>query len=156
MAIANGIRPAIFHWKDAVALSEAAQAAGHTALFHLAVDTGMSRLGFQATEESLDLCEKIVKLPGIQAEGLFSHFATADSADLERSRKQAELFDWFDGELKKRGIDHVKVVYSKEEPQPAKAVDEETGKAIPASIAFVPPAVGLLLASEVIKDLISK
>lgn len=59
-------------------------------------------------------------------------------------------------ELKKRGIDHVKVVYSKEEPQPAKAVDEETGKAIPASIAFVPPVVGLLLASEVIKDLISK
>ena len=104
MAIENGIRPAIFHWKDAVALSEAAQAAGHTALFHLAVDTGMSRLGFQATEESLDLCEKIVKLPGIQAEGLFSHFATADSADLERSRKQAALFDWFDAELKKRGI----------------------------------------------------
>ena len=104
MAIENGIRPAIFHWKDAVALSEAAQAAGHTALFHLAVDTGMSRLGFQATQESLDICEKIVRLPGIQAEGLFSHFATADSADLERSRKQAALFDWFDAELKKRGI----------------------------------------------------
>ena len=104
MAIAQGIRPAIFHWNDAVALSEAAQKAGHTALFHLAVDTGMSRLGFQATEESLKLCEKIVQLPGIQAEGLFSHFATADSADLERSRKQAALFDWFDGELKKRGI----------------------------------------------------
>ena len=104
MAIENGIRPAIFHWKDAVALSEAAQAAGHTALFHLAVDTGMSRLGFQATEESLQICEEIVKLPGIKAEGLFSHFATADSADLERSRKQAALFDWFDGELRKRGV----------------------------------------------------
>ena len=104
LAIEQGIRPAIFHWKDAVALSEAAQAAGHSALFHLAVDTGMSRLGFQATEESLDLCEQIVKLPGLVAEGLFSHFATADSADLERSRKQAALFDWFDGELKKRGI----------------------------------------------------
>ena len=59
-------------------------------------------------------------------------------------------------ELKKRGIEHVKVVYSKEEPKPAKAVDEETGKAIPASIAFVPPVVGLLLASEVIKDLIAE
>ena len=104
MAIENGIRPAIFHWKDAVALSEAALACNHTALFHLAVDTGMSRLGFQATEESLDLCEKITKLPGIKAEGLFSHFATADSADLERSRKQAALFDWFDSELRKRGI----------------------------------------------------
>ena len=104
LAIAQGIRPAIFHFNDALALSEAAQKAGHTALFHLAVDTGMSRLGFQATEESLDICEKIAALPGIRAEGLFSHFATADSADLERSRKQAELFDWFDGELKKRGI----------------------------------------------------
>ena len=59
-------------------------------------------------------------------------------------------------ELKKRGIEHVKVVYSKEEPQPAKAADKETGKAIPASIAFVPPVVGLLLAAEVVKDLIAK
>jgi tRNA A37 threonylcarbamoyladenosine dehydratase len=57
-------------------------------------------------------------------------------------------------ELKKRGIDHVKVVYSKEEPQPAKAVDEASGKAIPASIAFVPSVVGLIIAAEVIKDLI--
>jgi len=104
LAIEQGIRPAIFHFNDAAALSEAAQKAGHTALFHLAVDTGMSRLGFQATEESLDICEKIVQLPGIQAEGLFSHFATADAADLTRSRKQAALFDWFDKELKKRGI----------------------------------------------------
>ena len=104
LAIEQGIRPAIFHFNDALALSEAAQKAGRTALFHLAVDTGMSRLGFQATEESLDICEKIAALPGIRAEGLFSHFATADSADLERSRKQAELFDWFDGELKNRGI----------------------------------------------------
>ena len=104
LAIAQEIRPAIFHFNDALALSEAAQKAGRTALFHLAVDTGMSRLGFQATEESLDICEKIAQLPGIRAEGLFSHFATADAADLERSRKQAALFDWFDAELKKRGI----------------------------------------------------
>ena len=58
-------------------------------------------------------------------------------------------------ELKKRGIDHVKVVYSKEEPRPARAVDEESGKAIPASIAFVPSVVGLIIAAEVIKDLIA-
>ncbi len=56
-------------------------------------------------------------------------------------------------ELKKRGIDHVKVVYSKEEPRPAKAFDEESGKPLPASIAFVPSVAGLLLSGEVIKDL---
>ena len=57
-------------------------------------------------------------------------------------------------ELKKRGIERLKVVYSKEEPRPSPSVDEQTGKAIPASIAFVPSAVGLIIAGEVIKDLI--
>ena len=57
-------------------------------------------------------------------------------------------------ELKKRGIEHVKVVYSKEEPIQSGAVQEETGKAIPASISFVPSVAGLIIAGEVIKDLI--
>lgn len=57
-------------------------------------------------------------------------------------------------ELKKRGIEHVKVVYSKEEAKEAGAFDEASGKAIPASIAFVPSSAGLLIAGEVIKDLI--
>ena len=57
-------------------------------------------------------------------------------------------------ELKKRGIEHVKVVYSKEEPKSSALTDEETGKPIPASIAFVPSVVGLIIGGEVIKDLI--
>ena len=57
-------------------------------------------------------------------------------------------------ELKKRGIEHVKVVYSKEEPLPSPLIDEESGKAVPGSIAFVPSVAGLILAGEVIKDLI--
>ena len=103
-AIANGIRPTIFHWEDALALSDAARNLNITAPFHFALDTGMSRIGFQATEESADICARIASLPGLEPEGLFSHFATADSADLSRARKQAELFDWFDSQLKERGI----------------------------------------------------
>lgn len=57
-------------------------------------------------------------------------------------------------ELKKRGVEHLKVVYSKEEPQESKTHDEETGKPIPGSVSFVPSVVGLILAGEVIKDLI--
>lgn len=56
-------------------------------------------------------------------------------------------------ELKKRGIEHLKVVYSKEEPLSSSLIDEESGKAIPGSIAFVPSVVGLIIAGEVIKDL---
>jgi tRNA A37 threonylcarbamoyladenosine dehydratase len=53
-------------------------------------------------------------------------------------------------ELKERGISHLKVVYSKEVP---KRFDKEY-KQTPASISFVPSVAGLILASEVIKDLI--
>ena len=55
-------------------------------------------------------------------------------------------------ELKKRGIRHLKVVYSREEPL-APSLPETEGKRVPGSIAFVPPVVGLILAGEVIKDL---
>ncbi|MBP3674355.1 MAG: alanine racemase [Oscillospiraceae bacterium] len=99
------IRPTIFHYEDAIALSQAAQALEKTAAFHFAVDTGMSRIGFQATQEDADICAKIAKLPGLYAEGLFSHFATADCADLERSHRQAELFDKFYEMLKERGVE---------------------------------------------------
>ena len=104
-AISLGIRPAIFHYEAAQALSAEAVRQGITAPFHFAVDTGMSRLGFQATEESADICAKIAKLPGIFPEGLFSHFATADCADLTRARRQAEKFEAFDKMLRARGVE---------------------------------------------------
>ena len=103
-AIRQGIRPTIYRWEDAAALSEAAVEAGVTAPFHLAVDTGMSRLGFQVSRESADLCAKIAALPGLTAEGLFSHFACADCADLSSARAQAALFDRFDAMLRSRGV----------------------------------------------------
>lgn len=103
-AIRENIRPAIFSYEDALALSAAAVAAGKNAPFHIAVDTGMSRLGFQATEASADLCAQIAALPALVPEGLFSHFATADCADLTRSQAQARLFDDFDAMLKARGL----------------------------------------------------
>ena len=64
-------------------------------------------------------------------------------------------------ELKKRGISRLKVVYSEEEPQKRSAAAENgegekaPRKVVPASIAFVPSVVGLIIASEVIKDIIA-
>ena len=57
-------------------------------------------------------------------------------------------------ELKQRGIDNLKVVYSKEEPLKTNTFDEETNKQIPGSISFVPSVAGLIIASEVVKDII--
>ena len=103
-AVREGIRPTIFRLEDARALSEAARDAGVEAPFHFAVDTGMSRIGFQADEASADICAEIAALPGLVAEGLFSHFATADCADLSRAKMQAEKFADFDAMLKARGV----------------------------------------------------
>ena len=103
-AVMENIRPSIYRWDDAVALSEAAQALGLPAHFHIAVDTGMSRIGFQVTEEEADLCAAIAKLPCLHAEGIFSHFATADCEDLSRAKHQAELFDRFYEMLQARGV----------------------------------------------------
>lgn len=56
-------------------------------------------------------------------------------------------------ELKKRGINSLKVVYSKEPPAETNA-PVENGKKIPGSVSFVPSAAGLIIAGEVIKDLL--
>ncbi len=62
-------------------------------------------------------------------------------------------------ELKKRGIEHLKVVYSREEPlSPAEAAEapQPGRRSIPGSVSFVPGAAGLILAGEVIRDLIGR
>ncbi len=56
-------------------------------------------------------------------------------------------------ELKKRGIKDLKVVYSEEQPRKTGVIDEETKKAVPGSVPFVPSVVGLIIAGEVVKDL---
>lgn len=104
IAVREAFRPAIYRYEDAQALSQEAQRQGRLVPFHFAVDTGMSRIGFQATSESADLCAAIAALPGLQAEGLFSHFATADCADLSRAKAQAQRFADFDAMLRSRGV----------------------------------------------------
>ena len=57
-------------------------------------------------------------------------------------------------ELKKRGIHDLKVVYSEEEAMKSPLADEESGKPVPGSVSFVPSVVGLIMAGEIIKDLV--
>jgi alanine racemase len=102
--VKHDIRIPIFNIEDAKALSDEAVRQGKTAPFHFCIDTGMSRIGFQITEESADICKEITALPNIFAEGLFSHFATADSADLTRAKAQRERYKKFVGMLESRGI----------------------------------------------------
>lgn len=97
-----GIRIPIFTFEDAKALSDEAVRQGKTAYYHFCVDTGMSRIGFQVTEKDADVCKKIYDLPSIKAEGIFSHFATADEVDLSKTVEQRKKFKQFNNMLEKR------------------------------------------------------
>ena len=73
----GGIAQALFDPAYARALSAAATAAGVTVRVHLKLDTGMRRIGFDA-ERQIDEAAAACRLPGLDAEGVFTHFATAD------------------------------------------------------------------------------
>ena len=105
LAVEQDIRLSIFSLAGAQALSAEAVKQGKIAAFHFAVDTGMSRLGFQPTEDAARDCAEATRLPGIRAEGLFSHFATADCADLDRARQQAQRFEDFIAMLRSFGVE---------------------------------------------------
>lgn len=74
---------------------------------HCALDTGMTRIGVHenSTSEACDVIERISKLNGIQLEGIFTHFAAADSDnddDINYTQNQAEQITAVADELKKR------------------------------------------------------
>lgn len=103
--VENDIRIPIFSYEAAQALSEEAVRQNKNIPFHFCLDTGMSRIGFQVNSESADVCKKITELPNIIAEGLFSHFATADEENLEKTLAQKKRFTDFVKMLAERGID---------------------------------------------------
>ena len=72
--------------------AKAVSALGKSIAVHFVLDTGMSRIGFPCTEEAAKEIEEAANLPGIRAEGLFSHFANADSLDRSYTHRQLESF----------------------------------------------------------------
>ena len=103
--IRMNVRINLFSEEDALLLSSVAESLGKKAKVHFSLDTGMSRLGFPATEESADTMVRISRLPGIEAEGLFTHFAKADDPDLGDARKQFLIFSDFIETLKGKGLE---------------------------------------------------
>jgi alanine racemase len=87
----------------AKALSEEAQRQQKKARIHLKVDTGMGRIGVRP-EEIGELAAKIAELPGLVIEGMFSHFATADSKDKTYTKAQLAAFKEAIAAVEGRGI----------------------------------------------------
>lgn len=96
VVVENNITQTVIDYKQALSLSQAAQAAGRTAKVHLKVDSGFHRLGICDVDELY----RIYQLPGLETEGIFSHLALVND---EENEKQFQLFMEVIRQLEQRG-----------------------------------------------------
>lgn len=102
------ITPSVFTYEFAKALSYEAEKKEKITKIHIKIDTGMSRIGFLAgdnNEEIVGEILKISKLPYIEIEGIFSHFAASDEFDKSYTLMQYKRFTDVCDKLKERGLD---------------------------------------------------
>lgn len=90
-------------YETATSLNDFCKLENKLAKVHLAVDSGMGRIGFLPSE--IDKAVEVCRLKNIRIEGVFTHFAKADSSDKTYTDMQMSLFDNFVSELRKNCID---------------------------------------------------
>ncbi len=103
----NAVRPTVYTEEMAAAFSRAARQIAPDAdsfPIHLAVDTGMSRIGVADTREGLQSALAIAHTEKLRLEGVFTHFARADERDKTSAKRQADRFRIFCDRLEERGI----------------------------------------------------
>lgn len=93
--ISNNVRLTIYNKERAKKVNEAAKKIGRKAKIHIAIDTGMTRIGFHPDEEAVKAVCEINELENIELEGIFSHYACADMTDKTVSYNQTEFFKDF-------------------------------------------------------------
>lgn len=98
------LTPTMITPEFAMALSSQAEAQGKVVPVHVKVDTGMNRFGL-FPEEVLPYLSVVSKMKGLRLEGMFTHFATADSLDQTWILQQVKVFDEVIAAVKNAGID---------------------------------------------------
>ncbi len=93
--VTEDIRPTIFRQDMAVSLSEEALRQGKKLKVHIKVDTGMSRIGIFPDDTGLAFVKQVMDMPGLEIEGIFTHFARADEKDKTSALEQFERFTSF-------------------------------------------------------------
>ena len=103
--VAFDITQTIYSRETAELLNREAANQGKKAGIHIALDTGMTRIGFQVTEEDADVIAAIGRLPHLKMEGLFTHFACADQKDKTYCSGQLEKFNRMVRMLEERKVE---------------------------------------------------
>lgn len=93
--VENDLQTTVISYDYAEALSKESQKRGKVSKVHIKVDTGMTRIGYVPKDSSIEEIEKISKLPNIELEGVFSHFANADDGNKDYANEQVSKFNWF-------------------------------------------------------------
>ena len=99
------VRPAVCEYEEAKKLSEEAVHQGKTVHIHLALDTGMTRIGFADVPENVEVIRKIAELPNLEIEGMFTHFARADEYDRSPAMVQLDRYLKFEKLLEDAGVE---------------------------------------------------
>ncbi len=102
--IENDIDLALFDLNTAKLLNSHAEKLGKKARVHIKADTGMGRIGFQPCDESAEIIKEIAALNNIEIDGMFTHFACADSKDKASVNRQIERFTNFVAKVKSEGV----------------------------------------------------
>lgn len=102
--IKYNVEPTISSYDDANSLSKMAVKYGRKIKIHIALDTGMGRIGFLPDDEGIDAVYKISQLQNIEIESLFSHFSTADESDKTYTKLQFEEYKKFYGKLMDKNV----------------------------------------------------
>src|SRR5699024_8058305 len=103
-AIKNNITLTIYSLETAKKLNDISEKIGVNANIHIKIDTGMSRIGFEVNEESIDQIIKIANLKNLYIEGIYTHFAKSDEIDKDFTYKQVNRFKFIIDNIEKKGI----------------------------------------------------
>lgn len=98
------IEQTVYTLRDAEEFSKNAIELGGKIKLHIALDTGMGRIGFLPKDDSIEDVVKISKLPGVEIVGLFTHFSSADEENKDYTFKQYSILEDFCIKLKDKGI----------------------------------------------------
>lgn len=103
--VRDDIRLAVCEYEEAEKLSKEAVLQNKTVHIHIALDTGMTRIGYADIPESVEEIKKIAELPNLEIEGMFTHFSRADEYDRSPAMVQLERYQKFSDLVEAAGVE---------------------------------------------------
>lgn len=104
-AISRDIDITVYSYEMAKLIQQKASSLGKTANIHIKLDTGMSRLGFEISDEAIEKIIDISKFENVNIAGVYTHFAVADEQDKTYTYEQYKKYMYIADALEQRGVE---------------------------------------------------